>query len=122
MRIGKLRQRVTIQKVTHSQDASYGSTVETWADVGTVWADVRAATGRERFVSGANTEAATATHTVRMRYLDGLSPVNHRLVWDSKVLDIEAVSDPTGRGAAMVVNCVEVANAGTITGFPEEEE
>ena len=114
MQAGRLRHRITVQAVTQTQN-SYGEPTETWAAVGTVWADVRPARGSERFVSAGDQEQATITHRVRMRYVANLSPVNYRLVWREKVLDIEAVEDPTGRTAEMVVRCREVVEAGSIT-------
>lgn len=107
MQAGTLRHRVAIQALTHTQN-EYGEPVETWAAVGTVWAEVRAAAGAERFVSGADQEQATITHMVTMRWFDGLSPVNHRLVWRERTLDVESVRKPGRREAMCVVQCREV--------------
>lgn len=114
MQSGKLRQRVTVQLVTQTQD-SYGEPVESWAEIDTVWAEVKPATGQERFVASADQQLATLTHVVNMRYLDGLSPVNHRLLWGTRVLDIETVQDPTGRTATTKLLCREELETGTIT-------
>lgn len=109
MQIGPLRQRVTIQDFTVAQNA-YGEPVETWANVTTVWAEVLPARGQERFVAAGDQQLATLTHVVRMRYYDGLSPVDHRLVWGSITLDVESVQDPDGRRREMRVLCREVLN------------
>ena len=114
MLAGRLRQRVTVQLVSYTQN-SYGEPVETWTDVGTVWADVLPARVQERFIASGDQQLATVTHTIEMRYLDGLSPVNHRLKWGTQILDIESVLDMTGRTASMRVLCREEISEGTIT-------
>jgi len=116
MRAGLLRQRVTIQKATESQN-SYGEMAQSWSDVGTVWGDVRPlmAQARERSANEAEVLQARTPYQVRLRYVDGLSPVSHRLVWDSRTLEIEAVLDPDGRTHEMVAMCYEVQGTGTVT-------
>jgi SPP1 family predicted phage head-tail adaptor len=114
MQSGRLRHRVTVQVVSMTQN-SYGEPVQTWTDVGTVWAQVLPARGQERFVASGDQQLATVTHTVEMRYLDGMSPVNHRLQWGTQILDIESVLDTTGKTASMRVLCREEISEGTIT-------
>jgi SPP1 family predicted phage head-tail adaptor len=118
MRAGQLRQRVTIQVGTEAQNA-YGESVQTWTDVGTVWGDVRPLMARARELAAAegNVLLARAPYQVRLRYVSGLSAVSHRLVWESRTLEIESVLDPDGRGAEMVAVCHEVQGTGTITGL-----
>lgn len=116
MQAGTLDERVTIQALTTVQNA-YGEPVETWTDSATVWADVRPASGWERFVSGADQEQAVVSHVVTMRYQGGVSPVTHRFSWGGRVLDVEAVRDVTGRMAELQVLCREVIGAGEITAF-----
>ena len=108
-----MRHRITVQSL--STVNQYGGPVETWSDVGTVWAEITPVRASERFIPAADQEQAAATHVVRMRYLAGLSPVNHRIVWGSKTLDIETVEDPTGRSAEMRVTCREIVATGSIT-------
>lgn len=73
MRAGTLRERVTIQAATVSQDA-YGEPIETWSNIGTnptVWANVGSRASGERFISGAEQVQASVSHTVRIRYRAG---------------------------------------------------
>jgi head-tail adaptor len=46
-----LNRRLVLEEVTRQPDNAGGYT-ETWAELGVVWADMRAGTGRERDMSG----------------------------------------------------------------------
>lgn len=108
MQAGRLRQRVRIEKNVPVQD-SYGEPIAGWSAVVTVWAEVRMTGGRERFVPGADQEVAAVSHRVKMRVREDvvLSPKTHRLVFGTRVLDIEAVVDPDGRGREVLCYCSE---------------
>lgn len=109
MRIGPLRHRVTIQQRATTQD-SYGQESQALSNISSipnVWADVRPATGQERFVGGAEQVQATLTHRVTIRYRTDLT--NELCVlWDSNVLDIESIQDPSGKRQYLVLLCREV--------------
>lgn len=110
MRSGTLRERVTIQAATVSQD-SYGEPIETWANlasVPTVWANVGSRAAGERFISGGEQVQAEITHTVRIRYRTDVT-VKMRLIWrTTRTLEIENVIDPDGRKSDLVLMCSEV--------------
>lgn len=103
MNAGPLRDRITIQSFTESQSSS-GAAVLTWSDVVTVWAEVRAATGYERFRTG--TEIAQISHMIRIRYRAGVTPKNRILV-DDRIFDITSVGDPDGRRIELMIWCTE---------------
>lgn len=108
MLIGKLRQRITWQSATVSQDA-YGEPIKTWANLGTnptVWADIQAQPSGERFVSGGEQVQSVMRHKVKIRYRTDLT-VQMRGVWGSRYLYIENVNDPDGRKALLLVTCRE---------------
>jgi len=106
MQAGRLRQRVTIQERTVSQDA-LGQVVETWSALAAnVPADVRMAGGMERFSNAIDQTVATVTHRVRLRYRDDVTPLN-RILHGSRVLDIQSAVDPDGRRRELVCFCVE---------------
>lgn len=90
---GKLRQRVTIQTFTESQD-SFGEPVKTWAadtnigNNGKLWAEIKPQRGTEVFDS--DQEVAKADTLIRVRYDNGITP-EHRVVWGSHTYDIDAV-------------------------------
>lgn len=105
MQSGRLRNWITIQSRTLSQDALGGS-VETWSALATVPANVRMVGQGERYIPSADQEVALVTHRVRMRYRDDVSPLN-RIVYGTRVLDIESAVDPDGRSRELVCMCSE---------------
>jgi len=109
MRSGTLRERVTIQAATVSQDA-YGEPIATWANLATnptVWASVGSRAGGERFISGGEQIMANVSHTVRLRYRTDVT-VKMRLQWrTSRYLYVENVVDPDGRKADLILMCSE---------------
>src|SRR5574341_254423 len=71
MRIGDLRQRITLESPTLTGDAM-GSSMMVWADEGTVWAAVWPISAQEQIQSAGT--AMVATHRVQMRYRSDLLP------------------------------------------------
>lgn len=108
MQAGRLRERVVIQKEVVSRD-SFGAEVNPWQDVATVWASVRPGASGERFISAADQMQATITHTVRIRQRAGVSP-KMRLLWGSRVLNIQSVVDPDGRRREVLLLCEEIVD------------
>ena len=64
VRAGALNSRVTIQSPTATQDAA-GQPIPTWAEVATVWANVRHLSGVESIKADA--EASTVKASIRIR-------------------------------------------------------
>lgn len=106
MQSGRLRELVTIQQQSVTR-ASNGEEIITWVDVATVWASVLPKASGERFLVGAAQELAKITHTVRIRYRQGITP-KMRLSWGGRLLYVETITDPTGRRAELVLMCEEV--------------
>lgn len=108
MRAGNLRERVTIQTATESQN-SYGEPVLSWSDTTTVWGELTPlmARAREAFALQAEALQAKAPHQCRLRYR-ALSVKTNRLKVNGKIYEIEAVLDPDGRDRETVVLCYEV--------------
>jgi SPP1 family predicted phage head-tail adaptor len=73
MEAGKLRQRVTVQSPTGTQDA-VGERTTTWSDVAEVWASVEPITAREQFLAGQM--QASTTHRIRLRYAAALAAMD----------------------------------------------
>lgn len=107
MRAGRLRHRVTIQENVGSEN-NFGETVDDWQAVTTRWAAVDPLRGRERFE--AQQISAEVSHRVTMRYFADLTPTM-RLVYDGRVLEIEAVIDVEERGRELELLCRENADA-----------
>jgi len=109
MQIGKLRHRVQLQVDTPTRDTA-GQEVHNWATVATLWADVRHVGGQERFAGTADQEFATAAHNVRMRRQPSIDiSIKNRLVWESRVFDVESVGDGRGDRREIILMCREVA-------------
>lgn len=107
MRAGRLRQRVTIQEPTETQD-SYGEPVATWSDLATVWAAIDPLSGRETF--GGEQYQARLTHRVTMRYRSDLQVsakmrIKHGA---SRYLQVQTVSEPGGNHREWRLLCSEV--------------
>lgn len=124
MKFGKMRHRVTIQKLTRTDDGAGGYT-ETWEDIATVWAAVEPLSGREYYL--AQQTQAEVSHKVTMRYGQWydeyfLTPFSSaqegetvvkpqmRIVYDGRPFsfDIQSVIDVKERHRELVVLCKEV--------------
>lgn len=104
---GRLRERVTLQKPVLSQDAA-GQPIPTWTTVATgIPAEVLFVAGREGFRNQQQVIAAY-THKVTIRYRSDVSP-QMRLLWGSRVLNIESAGDPVGNHLELTILCTEDA-------------
>ncbi len=103
MRAGLMRHRITIESPTETQGAD-GSMTLTWAPFATVWASVEPLLGREWF--DAQREQAEVSHRVRMRFLPGVGH-NMRIMWGSRVFEIESVLNAGERNRELVLMCRE---------------
>ena len=107
MRAGRLRHRVEIWSKTTTRN-DYGEAVEVWASTETVWGVDAADDGaREAFAAQVDQVVAAVAWQVRMRHRQ-LSPAMNRLRVGGREFDVQAVMDPDGRGAELVVLCREV--------------
>jgi len=105
MRAGKLRHRVQIQQRNSERD-EFGQALDTWITLDIVSANIVGLSGRE-FLSRSG-EAADATHRIEMRAWAGLSP-SHRIVFGTRIFDVQYVSDIDQRGIEMHLICKERA-------------
>jgi SPP1 family predicted phage head-tail adaptor len=92
---GKMRHRVQVQarQGTGTQD-TFGQTTnvtDPWVTVATRWAEVRPVSGVEKFIATQSVQVSPEVQfAVTMRYCAGLTP-QHRLMFNGRVLEIEAV-------------------------------
>lgn len=97
LKAGELREAVTIETATQ-QTNSYGEYTETWQPFATRRAAVEGITASEVMLT--QEPATVATHTVRFRYVPGLS-TKMRVVWTSRmpsrVLDIVSITERNNR-------------------------
>lgn len=87
VRAGALNSRVTIQSPTATQDAA-GQPIPTWADVATVWANVRHLSGTESIKADA--ESSTVKASIRIRKRPGID-ASMRVALGSTNYQIRAV-------------------------------
>lgn len=97
MRAGDLRESITIESPTQTVNA-YGESTATWAPFATRRAAIEGLTANEVMLS--QQLATVATHTLRFRYVPGLTSAM-RVVWTSRtpprVFDIVSVTERNNR-------------------------
>ena len=103
MRIGKLRRRITIERVTETQDTD-GAVLETWSTYATVQASIEPISGREYFA--AQSTQADVTHRIGIRYLSGIVP-KMRVNYNSRIFDILSVINVDERSRELQLMCRE---------------
>jgi SPP1 family predicted phage head-tail adaptor len=87
MKIGLMRERVTIQAPVDQQNP-FGEATITWEDVQEVWASVHGVSTRDYFSS--QQSGVLVTHRIFMRAFPGLTH-QHRLVWRGRNLEITSI-------------------------------
>jgi SPP1 family predicted phage head-tail adaptor len=104
MRIGDLRDRVTLLQPVTTTDALGGQTT-TWSTAATVWAMFRNLTGRESLQAGAL--QSSMTHRAVLRHRTDVT-TRMRVRMGTTTCDITSVRDPNGRREALELDLVEV--------------
>lgn len=87
MNIGKLRHRVVIEHFTTVRLPT-GTVREDWSPFATRWASIEPIRGRE-YWAAAQTQAEV-THTIRMRFTDGVTP-DMRIRYGERIFEIVVV-------------------------------
>ncbi len=106
MQAGRLRHRVTIERLTGERGDAGGISDE-WQVIGTRWASVKPLTGREWVqAAAANTEISHDVMTRADSLTATLTP-RDRLRFKGRTLDIQAVMDTDERGQEMRIMCKE---------------
>ncbi len=110
MQSGRMDQRVTLQRVTRTQD-NIGGTVETWADIATVWARIVPMAGMEGPDAQRVNPQTRFRATIWWKGDPNGSPyytAADRLVWRGREYGIESVV-PIGRNERMELRLIEGA-------------
>lgn len=105
MRIGELKERVTLQYQTKTPDGLGGFTTS-WVDAATVWAAVWPVSAKETITSMATT--MTITHRVRIRYRSVLRS-SWRIVYAGRNFNIVSIIDPSEQHRWLDILCKEAA-------------
>lgn len=99
--IGKLRQRLTLQKRSETPDAG-GGAVLSWTNVADVWAEVIALEGSERVQD--MRLADRQSYRVRLRYRTDIS-AKERFLFKEQIMNIRSVTDVMARGRWLECRC-----------------
>jgi len=102
MMAGKLRQRITIQKVVNTN--TYGSVTKSWETYKQVWASIDPIKGKEYFLS--DIDNAKVSHRIRIRYLSGMKP-SMRIMYGTRVFEIETIINKEERNIELEIMCME---------------
>lgn len=103
MRVGQLRERVTVQQFTETRNG-IGAAVKSWSDVAEVWAEVRTPSGRE--LMAAAQMHSVLTHMITIRYRDDITAAM-RVVWRGVNLEVDGEPfDPDGTRRWLKLRCV----------------
>lgn len=108
MNPGDFRRKIIIQEPSESKDAE-GIVTVTWVDLATVWAAVEPLRGRELFSAQAVT--AEPITKIRIRYRSGVRP-SMRVVYGTRIFDIQSVVDTGDRHRELQLMCREVTSGG----------
>ena len=103
MRIGKLRHRITIERVVGAQDAD-GAVIEKWSTYVTVQPSIEPISGREYFAT--QSTQADMTHRIVLGYLSGVIP-KMRVKFGSQIFDILSVINVEERNRELQLMCRE---------------
>jgi SPP1 family predicted phage head-tail adaptor len=106
--VGMLRERVAFTRRQTVREPGGGHALS-FSPVATLWARVTGLSVREG--QRADARAATATHSVVLRFRDDVLP-GDRLRWRERVLEVVGVEDLDGRRAFLACRCVEQAVLG----------
>jgi SPP1 family predicted phage head-tail adaptor len=104
MNAGKLRHKITIEQRSTTPN-SFGEPANTWTTFLTRWASVEPIIGKEFFSS--QQVQAEVTTKIRIRNAPGVLP-QMRVIFGSKIYDIQAIMDIEEKGKEVLLMCKEV--------------
>ena len=103
---GILRDQIVIQSPVRSTNSYAELNITSWTDIATVYANVRAMTGRE--LESVQQRWAEARFKVRMPFMKDLTiQRDYRAAWGTRKLDILDVEDPDGMRRELIMYCKE---------------
>jgi SPP1 family predicted phage head-tail adaptor len=115
MRISKLQQRITVQRRSTTLDA-YGQEINSWTNIGIVWAEVKTLRGAEKLRTNAMVVESQLTHQVTVRYsalfLPSIDADAWRILLGTRIFNITASWNVDEADKTIVFDCTE----GTLDG------
>lgn len=106
---GTLDRRVKIRRATFSTNG-FNEQVESWADLGTVWASVTPISDGERFRAGEMLAAKSSRFVIRYSSKVASVDPRDRLVFDGREYDINGVKE-IGRREALEITATARAES-----------
>jgi SPP1 family predicted phage head-tail adaptor len=114
MRIGRLNQRITVQRPSTSLDA-YGQRTDAWQTVATVWAQIQSLRSKESLQ--AMVMNSETLYKITTRYSAALLPPQTvsawRIVYGSRIFNIVSVANTDEDNKQLVFTCTEGSIDGT---------
>lgn len=112
MRAGALDRRVRIEQRQETNDPVFGTVVVTWAELATVWAEVRdmIPSRGERVAEGLS--IARRPCRVRMRWRDDVNSTMRLVMEDGRTLRIVGGPAELGRAEGIELVCEELTTEG----------
>lgn len=104
MRIGNLRNYITIQNATETTDVNL-EVILTWGVFASVWAEITPLVGREYYAS--KVVNAEVSASIKIRYLSGITP-EMRIIDGTHTYGIEAVINIDNKNEELVLLVKEV--------------
>ena len=108
MDIGRLDKRITLQSRSATLD-DYGQQINSWSDQGTVWANIKPVSGREKLKAGQ--VDSILSHTVAIRYNANFMPPRTvdawRIVYGTRYFNIIAAMDVDEAHQYIIFDCTE---------------
>tara|TARA_R110000823_G_C15887977_1_gene495757 strand:- start:743 stop:1084 length:342 start_codon:yes stop_codon:yes gene_type:complete len=105
LKAGQLRNKVTVQANTSSRDA-FGGVVNSWATRFSAFASINPTSGNERLGSDKITAERSFEIVMRVNPALSVSP-QHRISWNSRLLDIQSVSNFEEKGHFLKIDAIE---------------
>jgi SPP1 family predicted phage head-tail adaptor len=104
---GQKRHLVTLENPGPSVPDGDGGYTQTWASLGSRYAEVKPATARDLERTIAGTVLSTASHIVTLDYQAGVTTAT-RVLFKGRTLSVTGVANPDERDVDLVLVCVEV--------------
>lgn len=103
MHVGRRDRRIQVQGKTVAHNDA-GEEVESWTTLATVWAEKKENGGNERFTAAQFVGKQVTTFRFSWHNAVKVVTVEHRIVFDGREFDIEAVRE-IGRREGIEVDC-----------------
>lgn len=105
VRLGKLRDKVTVERPLRSEDAATGELVNTWTTFATNLPAAIDASQTER--EAGNKQTAVTRYSVTIRYIEALEgDTDARLVIDGRRCEITSSIDPDRRKRWLMITAI----------------